>query len=51
MPKDSDSKSSKDLKAKSLSNLYAQKAQALANNDTKTANQIQKIINYLESKK
>jgi hypothetical protein len=40
-----------DSKAKTLSNLEAQKMQALANNDTKTASLIQKVIDLLTSKK
>jgi hypothetical protein len=38
-------------KSETLSKLSAQKIQALQNNDTKTANLIQKIINLLEGKK
>lgn len=38
-------------KAKALSNLSAQKAQALANNDSRTAFLIEKIIRLLEKKK
>ena len=40
-----------DDRAKSLSNLYAQKALALSRNDTKTAAQIQKIIDLIEKRK
>jgi hypothetical protein len=38
-------------KAKALSNLSGQKAQALARNDSKTAALIEKIIRLLEKKK
>jgi len=38
-------------KAEALSNLSAQRAQALANNDTKTAFLIERIIRLLEKKK
>jgi hypothetical protein len=38
-------------KAKALSNLSAQKAQALARNDSRTAFLIEKIIRLLEKKK
>jgi hypothetical protein len=41
----------KSEKAKALSNLAAQRAQALANNDSKTASLIEKIIRLLEKKK
>lgn len=38
-------------KSETLTRLVAQKIQALQNNDTKTANLIQKVINLLENKK
>ena len=37
-------------KAKALTNLYGQKAQALANNDQKTAALIERIIQLIEKK-
>lgn len=43
-------KDSADAVSKTLSKLAAQKAQALANNDTKTAALIQRIITLLEKK-
>jgi hypothetical protein len=48
--KTSDSAGAAD-KAKALSNLSAQKAQALARNDSRTAFLIEKIIRLLEKKK
>jgi hypothetical protein len=37
-------------KAKALTNLYSQKAQALANNDQKTAALIDRIIQLIEKR-
>jgi hypothetical protein len=37
-------------RAKALTNLYGQKAQALANNDQKTAALIERIIQLIEKK-
>ena len=48
---DSFLKDEKCHKSDTLTKLYAQKIQALQNNDTKTASLIQKIINLLEAKK
>ena len=45
---DSFLKDEKCHKSDTLTKLYAQKIQALQNNDTKTASLIQKIINLLE---
>jgi hypothetical protein len=44
-------KQEKKHKEESISNLEMQRLQALANNDTKTANLIQKIITMLSNKK
>lgn len=47
----SKSDKSSDSKAKSLSNLYAQLAQALANNDKINADRIRRVIDRIEGQK